>query len=485
MIHSFEYCLEKVKDVGIVEEVKGSLVFVSGFKKASVGEGVTFETGEHGEIISLNRELTEILIFSRNPINSGVRVARTGDQLSVTVGEGLLGHIVNALGYTLDSKRQDSIKSELRRVEAAAGDISGRKRVDGFLETGVSVVDLAVPLGLGQRELVIGDRKTGKTSFLLQTVLSQARKERVCVYALVGKRKSEVIEVRNFLKKNKVMDYSIIVAAFADDSPGEIYMAPFTAMTIAEYFRDAGVDSLVVIDDLTTHAKYWREISLVGGRFPGRESYPGDIFYLHSKLLERAGNFKVDGKDASISCLPVAEAPAGDITGYIQTNLMSMTDGHIFFDSELFFKGYRPAVNIFLSVTRVGKQTQPPLFRDMGKEILTLLKRNEEMERFLRFGPEVTPMAAKILRQGQRLYSFFNQMPQVSVPVNLSAVLTALIRSDDWDGKNAEVFSKAYAEEPRYKMLVDGLVSRAEGFEKFVKDVQALKEKLKKPLKEK
>ena len=344
---------------------------------------------------------------------------------------------------------------------------------------------MAVPLGLGQRELVIGDRKTGKTSFLLQTVLSQARKERVCVYALVGKRKSEVIEVRNFLKKNKVMDYSIIVAAFADDSPGEIYMAPFTAMTIAEYFRDAGVDSLVVIDDLTTHAKYWREISLVGGRFPGRESYPGDIFYLHSKLLERAGNFKVDGKDASISCLPVAEAPAGDITGYIQTNLMSMTDGHIFFDSELFFKGYRPAVNIFLSVTRVGKQTQPPLFRDMGKEILTLLKRNEEMERFLRFGPEVTPMAAKILRQGQRLYSFFNQMPQVSVPVNLSAVLTALIRSDDWDGKNAEVFSKAYAEEPRYKMLVDGLVSRAEGFEKFVKDVQPLKEKLKKPLKEK
>lgn len=407
MIHSYKYCIEKNKEKGVVNQIKGPLVTVKGFSKAFVGESVTFENGEHGEILSIKDHTVEALVFTRNPINPNMKVGRSGEQLSISTGEGLLGHVINALGYTLDDRREDSVLSELRPIESKPKGVAERKRVDKFLETGVTVVDLVVPLGMGQRELVIGDRKTGKTSFLLQTVLSQARKEVVCIYTLIGKRKSEVKEVYDFLNKNDVLKYSIIVAASAEDSPGEIYIAPMTAMTLAEYFRDQGKDTLVIFDDLTTHAKYYREISLIGGRFPGRESYPGDIFYLHSKLLERAGNFK----EASITCLPVAEAPAGDITGYIQTNLMSMTDGHIYFDQELFFKGVRPAVNVFLSVTRVGKQTQTQESRELGREILSLLKKNEQMARFLRFGPEVTDQVKDILKKGKMISTLFNQMP--------------------------------------------------------------------------
>ena len=381
---------------------------VSGFSNAFIGEGITFESGEHGEILSIKKDLVEILVFSREQVTPGAKVGRTGEALSVSAGEGLLGHVVNALGYTLDDKREDSVKSLLMPIESRPKGISERRKIDKFLETGVSIVDLVVPLGMGQRELVIGDRKTGKTSFLLQTVLSQTKKERVCIYTLVGKRKSEIKEIYDFLKAHDVLKYTIIVAASAEDSPGEVYIAPFTAMTLAEYFRDQGTDTLVIFDDLTTHARYYREISLVGGRFPGRESYPGDIFYLHSKLMERAGNFE----KASITCLPVSEAPAGDITGYIQTNLMSMTDGHLFFDSELFFSGHRPAVNVFLSVTRVGKQTQTPEARDLGRKILILLKKNDEMSRFLKFGPEVTPQVAEILESGKKVNELFNQMPE-------------------------------------------------------------------------
>src|SRR3989344_4029975 len=410
MIHSFEYCVEKNKEVGVINQIKGSLVLVKGLSGAVVGEGITFESGEHGLVMSIKDENIEVLVFSRNPLNSVSKVGRTGTQLSISAGEGLLGHVVDALGHTLDDRREDSIISKSLSVENKPKGIVGRKKIDRFLETGVSVVDTLVPLGLGQRELIIGDRKSGKTSFLLQTLLSQAKHERVCIYTLIGKRKSEIKEIYSFLKKNNILNYSIIVAASAEDSPGENYIAPFTAMTLAEYFKDQGVDTLVILDDLTAHAKYYREISLVGGRFPGRESYPGDIFYLHSKLLERAGNYK----NASITCLPVAEAPTGDITGYIQTNLMSMTDGHIYFDSDMFYRGRRPAVNVFLSVTRVGKQTQSPALRDMSSKVLALLKKNEEMARFMRFGSEVTLPVSILLRKAERILQFFNQLPSES-----------------------------------------------------------------------
>jgi F-type H+-transporting ATPase subunit alpha len=410
MIHTFKYCVEKNKEIGTVDQIKGPLVFVKGLEGSKIGEGISFDSGDHGLVMAIKNEFTEVLVFSRNSLKAGSFVGRTGKQLSISAGEGLLGHIVNALGYTLDDRREDSIVSKSISVEKKPVGISERKSVTRFLETGVSVVDTLVPLGLGQRELVIGDRKSGKTSFLLQTLLSQAKHERVCIYTLIGKRKSEVKEIYSFLKENEALKNSIMVVASAEDSPGENFLAPYTAMSLAEYFKDQGVDTLVILDDLTAHAKYFREISLVGGRFPGRESYPGDIFYIHSKLLERAGNFK----EASITCIPVAEAPSGDITGYIQTNLMSMTDGHIYFDSDMFYKGLRPAINVFLSVTRVGKQTQDPELREIAGKALALLKQSEEMSRFLRFGSEVSPSILVLLQKAERITEFFNQLPNES-----------------------------------------------------------------------
>ena len=241
--------------------------------------------------------------------------------------------------------------------------------------TGMTLVDLMIPLGRGQRELVLGDRKTGKTQFLLQAALAQASVGTVCVYACIGKKKAEILRVKEFFAKEGILDKTVIVASSSQDSTGEIFTCPYTAMAVAEFFRDRGQDTLVLLDDMTTHAKFYREMSLLLRKFPGRDSYPGDIFHIHSKLLERSGNFviKKDGNemDVAITCLPAAETIQGDLTGYIQTNLMSMTDGHIYFDNELFFKGRRPAINPFISVTRVGYQTQTSLRKEMWAALVS------------------------------------------------------------------------------------------------------------------
>jgi F-type H+-transporting ATPase subunit alpha len=239
-----------------------------------------------------------------------------------------------------------------------------------------------------------------------------------------------------------------------------VYIAPFTAMTIAEHFRDEGRDTIVILDDLTTHAKYYREIALLGGKFPGRESYPGDIFYTHSRLLERAGNFEIIPKkgggliEVSITALPVAETLMGDFTGYVQTNLASITDGHLFFDSELFLKGVRPAINIFLSVTRVGRQTQGPLLRSVGFEIMTLLKKHSEFQKYLRFGAEVTETVRTTIENGDKIYSFFNQTGYTIYPSNLSAVMIAMIIAGKWDGKDAEAMITKLEKDPKITKLV-------------------------------
>ena len=265
------------------------------------------------------------------------------------------------------------------------------------------MIDLALPLGAGQRELVIGERKTGKTWFALQTLATQVKSGKLGIYCAIGKQASEIVAVKEWLIKNKVMDGVIIVAAGARDNQAEIVMAPFTAMSIAESMRDTGKDVMVIFDDLTTHAKYYREMSLVMGKFPGRDSYPGDIFHLQSRLLERAGCFIVDGKQKSISCLALAESVGGDLTGYIQTNLMSITDGHIYFDLDRFQHGIRPAVNIFLSVTRVGRQTRGTLFHNVSREIYAILKSVESAKVFTKFGPEQTEEVRKTLIKGENL----------------------------------------------------------------------------------
>lgn len=421
MIHSFKFASENVKDVGIVNKVRGSLVEIFGLSGGVVGEGITFENDTHGRIMSILPDSIEAMVFSKLPTPTGTRAARTGEHLAISVGDGLLTHVVNSLGYVIDGRRSESTLPDLRRIDAPPVGISGRSRVKKFMTTGVPIVDMMVPIGEGQRELIIGNRKSGKSFFVLSTVISQAKLGKICVLALIGKRKGEIKRTEEILEKEGVIDKCVIVSATPDHSAGEIFLTPYTAMSIAEYFRDQGKDTLVVLDDMTSHAKYYRELSLIAGRFPGRESYPGDIFHIQSQIIERAGNFKVkvDGreKEVSITCLPVAETIEADLTGYIQTNLMGMTDGHIFFDSDLFFRGIRPAVNIFLSVTRVGHQTQPKELAEVSREVLKLLKRVSDLERFLRFGPEVTDQVQQTLDKGRKVWAFFkqNEYKQVSV----------------------------------------------------------------------
>jgi len=470
MIHSFEFCLEKHKEVGEVSEVRNTLVRLNGLPGAVLGEGISFETGEHGMVMSLGVGYVEVLVLSLNPLKPYTKASRTGEQLSVSCGEGILGHTVDAFGYTKDEHKEKSDFPDSRRIVKSPSGIDTRSPVAHFMATGVSVVDLTVPIGRGQRELIIGDRKSGKTHFLLQTLLSQAQEGHVCIYGAIGKKKEEIKGIEEFLDREKVSDRCVIVAADAHDSPGEVYLAPYTAMTIAEYFRDKGGNVLLILDDLTTHAKYYRELSLIGSHFPGRESYPGDIFHTHSQLLERAGSFHVDGKDATITCLAVAESIGGDIAGYIQTNLMSMTDGHIYFDADTFYKGIRPAVNIFLSVTRVGRQTQNDLLRDVGKEVMTILRKHEDLQRFLRFGPDMSDDARTVLREGDALHNFFTQPGYVPVSASLQAVLFALIKSNLWDGKGAVKIAKYYQEHEDYREIIEQIVESSQ-------DVSTLLEK--------
>jgi len=410
MIHSFKYCKENVDDIGVVSEFKSSLIVVSGFRGGFIGEGIVLEDNRHGIILSLRSDGAICSLFSREAVTAGTKVARTGVLLQISIGDGMVGHIVSALGYDLDNKKDPSREVESRGIESSILNISRRRKIKKFLETGVSVCDLVTPLGEGQRELIIGDRKTGKTHFLYQLALSQTQKGKIVIYAFIGKKTSEINRAYNFFKKNKILDKMIIVAASASASPSEIFVAPFSAMTIAEYFRDRGKDSIVILDDLTTHAKFYREISLLAKKFPGRESYPGDIFYTHARLLERAGNFEVDGKEVSITAFPIAETQMGDFAGYIQTNLASITDGHLYFDNELFLKGIRPAINIFLSVTRVGRQTQSDDQRLLTGKIMSLLKKHSELVRYLKFGTEISTEVKDVIGTGDKLFAFFNQV---------------------------------------------------------------------------
>jgi len=403
MIHSFEYCEEKNLGIGKVVAVRDYIVQAEGLEGAKVNEGIAFESGQHGYVVRIDEKFVWVVVFSREIPNPGTRVARTGSKLKVSCGDGLLGHAISALGYVIDGDKDDSLETESVEIDREPLGIDRRIIISKPLLTGTAMVDLVLPLGAGQRELVIGERKTGKTWFALQTMANQVKEGKIGVYCAIGKQAGEILAVKEWLEKNKVMDRVIIVATGARENQAEVVLAPFTAMSMAEYMRDMGNDVFVVLDDLTTHAKYYREMSLMMGKFPGRDSYPGDIFYLQSKLLERSGCFDVEGKERSISCMPIAESVGGDMTGYIQTNLMSITDGHVYFDLERFQHGSRPAVNIFLSVTRVGRQTRGGLFHHVSAEIYSILKKVEAAKVFTKFGPEQTEEIKTTLIRGENM----------------------------------------------------------------------------------
>ncbi len=469
--NSFQSLLEETGETGFVEYVTPPFVYVSGIPYAKPREVVLLETGDVGEILALTPDHAEIIIFSKSDISVGTRVVRTGRVLEVPTSDDLLGTSISPLGVSLYEAQPIKPQNVFRPVETLPLDISRREKITKTFETGVSVTDLMVPLGKGQRELIIGDRKTGKTEFLQQCMLSQAKKGVICIYACIGKQKIDIKQVEDFVRASNIGKNCIIVATSNSDPLGLIHITPYAGMSIAEYFRDTGRDVLLILDDLTTHAKYYREISLISRRFPGRSSYPGDIFFTHSRLLERAGNFKTESGVNSITCLPVAETIEGDISGFIQTNLMSITDGHIFFDKELFTQGRRPSINYFLSVTRVGRQTQNALRWGVNRELNSFLTLLEKTQSFVHFGAELNAGIKATLDMGEKILSFFDQPIKKVMDIELQIMIFCLIwvgaiksESNEKTKFTVRKFIQVYDNNPMFVEKVHTLLNSSSDF---------------------
>ena len=424
----YQSYLSKTGEVGEVAQVKNPLILVKGIPGAKLQEMVYFESGGVGQIFSVDEELVEVLLLNNVAVKVGDRLSRSNVCLSIGVGEELLGKVVSPLAENLSRKAKPIELKESRVVEKECEGMLSRTKISRQLVTGVLLADLLIPLAKGQKELVIGDKKTGKTAFVLNACKSQISEGSMVVYCAIGKGTADIRKLENYFIKEKLFDRAVIVAAYSNDPPGLVYLAPYAAITMAEYFRDKGKDVLLVYDDLSTHAKYYREISLAARRFPGRESYPGDIFFSHARILERAGNFKKGkGEEVSITCLPVAETVEGDLTGYIATNLMSMTDGHMFFDSSLYYQGQRPAININLSVTRVGRQVQSSLKKDINQKLLSFMVTFEHIQNYSRFGAEMSPEIKETISKGEKIKLLFHQSQSQKVSEAVQLTLFGLV----------------------------------------------------------
>ena len=474
-ISPFEENINNTQEVGVVEKIIESLIYVDGLPGARVFEEILTEDGAKGFVFSVDRDHVICLLTSNSKPKKGMRVSRKGDLIRVRVGTGLLGHVVDSFGNSLDRSNPVSNAKEYRILDSDVPNISQRVVIDKSLHTGVTVVDMMIPLGKGQRELIIGDRGTGKNWFVNSVIKTQSQEGVVCIYCGIGKKKSAIESNIKILKNSTGAKNIINLVTYANDSLGTIYLAPYAAMTVAEYFRDLGKEVLVVFDDLGMHAKVYREISLLSKRFPGRNSYPSDIFFTHSKLLERAGNFKNKDSSISITCLPIVESLGGDISGYVQTNLMSMTDGHIFFDIDLYNQGVRPAINYFLSVTRVGRQTQSSIRYKINRELNGILSLYEKTKSFIHFGAEISEGVRLNLRLGEKINQFFDQTGDIVVPSNIQILVFSLIWSQKWDSYDKDTIQNElkriifiYINDASFRKLVDDLISDSEDLNSFL-----------------
>jgi F-type H+-transporting ATPase subunit alpha len=397
------------KEVGKVIYVGDGIVTVYGIDNAMYGEIVVFENGVKGMVQDIRRTEIGCILFGRDTgIKEGTKVSRTGKRAGIPVGDAFVGRIVDALGAPIDGK--GSIETtDYRPIENPAPSIVDRKSVNQPLQTGILSIDAMFPIGRGQRELIIGDRQTGKTSIAIDTILNQKGKDVICVYVAIGQKASTIAKVVNNLNKYDAMDYTIVVASTASDSAPLQYIAPYSGTAIAEYFMHKGKDVLIVYDDLSKHAVAYRTLSLLLGRSPGREAYPGDVFYLHSRLLERSSKLKDELGGGSITALPIIETQAGDVSAYIPTNVISITDGQIFLESDLFFSGMRPAVNVGLSVSRVGGAAQTKAMKKAAGSIRIDLAQYREMEVFTQFSSDLDENTKEQLQYGKGLMELLKQ----------------------------------------------------------------------------
>ena len=398
-----------LEEVGIVEKIGDGIATVIGMKNAMAGELVELPHNVSGMVLNLNPDSVGIVLMGgETKVKEGDIVRRTGNIMDVPVGENLLGRVVNALGDPIDGKGE-IVAAEHRPVESPAHGIADRKSVDTPLQTGIKCIDALVPIGRGQRELIIGDRGTGKTAVAIDTILNQKGLGVICIYVAIGQKASNIARIVRTLEQHGALEYTIIVAATAADSAPLQYLAPYSGVTMAEYFMDQGKDVLCVYDDLSKHAVAYRAMSLLLRRPPGREAYPGDVFYLHSRLLERAAKLNDELKGGSITALPIIETLAGDVGGFIPTNVISITDGQIFLESELFYSGIRPAINSGLSVSRVGGAAQIKAMKQVAGTLRLDLAQFRELAAFAQFASDLDKATKAQLDRGQRLTEVLKQ----------------------------------------------------------------------------
>ena len=399
----------KDREIGQVISVGDGIATVYGIDQAMYGEIVVFENGVKGMVQDIKRNQIGVILFGRDTgIKEGTKVTRTKKQAGIPVGDKYVGRVVSALGEAIDGAG-DIPADDYRPVENEAPGIVDRQKVSVPLETGILSIDSMFPIGRGQRELIIGDRQTGKTSIATDAIINQKGKDVICVYVAIGQKASTIAKVVSLLKKHGAMDYSIVVAATASDPAPLQYIAPYAGTALAEYFMYKGKDVLIVYDDLSKHAVAYRALSLLLERSPGREAYPGDVFYLHSRLLERSSRLSPEKGGGSITALPIIETQAGDVSAYIPTNVISITDGQIFLESDLFFSGMRPAVNVGLSVSRVGGDAQTKAMKKAAGSIRIDLAQYREMEVFTQFSSDLDEGTKEQLQYGKGLMELLKQ----------------------------------------------------------------------------
>ena len=407
----------EVAEVGQVLSVGDGIARVHGLDNVQAGEMVEFPGGLKGMALNLEADNVGVVIFGPDTgVKEGDTVKRTGTIVDVPVGKGLLGRVVDGLGNPIDGKGPIEY-AERRRVEVKAPGIIPRQSVHEPVQTGLKALDALVPVGRGQRELIIGDRQTGKTAIALDTFINQKAahaggdetKKLYCIYVAVGQKRSTVAQIVRALEENGAMEYSIVVAATASEPAPLQYLAPYTGCTMGEFFRDNGMHAVIVYDDLSKQAVAYRQMSLLLRRPPGREAYPGDVFYLHSRLLERAAKMNADNGSGSLTALPVIETQGGDVSAYIPTNVISITDGQIFLESNLFYQGIRPAINVGLSVSRVGSAAQTKAMKKVAGSIKLELAQYREMAAFAQFGSDLDAATQKLLNRGARLTELLKQ----------------------------------------------------------------------------
>lgn len=446
------------QEVGFIKSIRDFLAYMDGLPTARVNDIVVNDAGVRGWVSALLHDRIEVLILDEGTVQPGQLFKQTGQKLTVPTGQFLLGRAINPLGIVIDGKgplAKTKIDTSSELDKNAPG-ISSREFIKEQFDTGVTVVDTLVPLGKGQRELVLGDARSGKTDFLIDIIVNQKNTKTICIYASIGKPIAEVRSLIDLLHTNQALEHTIIVAASSTDLAPLIFLTPQTAFAIAEYFQQQGQEVLLILDDMGNHAKIYREISLLSNKSPGRESYPGDIFFQHSHLLERAGKFNAQNGGGSITALPVIELNLNDFTTFIPTNLMSMTDGHFLFKSALYNQGQRPAIDVSLSVSRVGQQTQNRVQNAFSTRVKQVLAKAAQLETVSHFSFELPMETQILLKQKAILGEIMKQPPLTYIPKEVQTILVALAFTDYFHDKDEE-FIRIY-----HKTLIEAFASDPE-----------------------